>query len=412
VPPIQDKANAPAVPARITPSLRQYDGFIADVPLCAPADPIPVDLRTGPWIDTPEAALFWQGLQDRLYRYLGRMTATESNGYRVVVAISPGEEAEVTSAISQFAHSAGLQDIDVIRATDALMSRFIASPTGSRTAATATSAGPPLVAVAVALGDVAAEVTVYHLSPPGATDNAPIFRADRIDALFALLPYGSAHWERQLLQRVGEHLREPLPPNQEFLLQDAAREFGAALRRTVRYDTILDWNGPFCARMHSPLRLRTEDCLRDWPEARKLVEELPERIREAAHVAGVEDGVPDILLLGGVGARWPFAFQAVEQLLEGGTAQKLQIWSSNTAEEDVARGASWWPEMCAETLPVLQDDLSDLASAPKSTGPKRVMPAGKSAVRPRKSDPVVTSVTDATDATDAAVPPSLRQLDF
>src|SRR5215470_13248377 len=44
-------------------------------------------LIDGPWLDEPGASLFWRGLYQRLYSYLGRMSPTVQNGYNVAVAI-------------------------------------------------------------------------------------------------------------------------------------------------------------------------------------------------------------------------------------------------------------------------------------------------------------------------------------
>ena len=386
----------------VTPSQRQNDAFLMQAPLPTETRALTTnDLVPGPWTKEPEAGLFWSGLQDRLFRYLGRMAATEDNGYRVVVAISPGDKTDAPDVISRFAHRAGLQDIEVIRATDALVSRFIASPEGGR----ASAQTAPLSAVAVALGDVATDVSGYRLLPQSVSSEVPGLRAERIESGFASLPFGSAHWLLRLTDDFHQHLREPLPQGQELLLQDAAREFGAALGRAASDDTLVPWNGPFRDRMYSPLRLCVQDCLRDWPEVSGLVRDLPEQIREAAREAGSDDGIPDILLLGGAGARWPFAMDAVRQIAEADAAKKLLIWQSDTSDEDIARGASWWPEVASGTLPALRGDAPQASLDTAVVAEKPKVARRKTPLSPVQDVPVP-------EASGSFIPPSLRQLDF
>lgn len=394
-----------AVP--VTPSQRQNDGFLTQTPLSSETRALTfAHLLPGPWTTEPEASLFWSGLQDRLFRYLGRMAATEANGYRVVVAISPGNQPDAPAVISRLAHGVGLQDIEIIRATDALVCRFIASPEGVRASGQTT----PLSVVAIALGDVATDISGYHLVLQSITNDLLGLRAERIESGFASLPFGSSHWLLRLVDDVHQHLREPLPPGQELLLQDAAREFGAALGRATTDDTLVSWNGPFRDRMYSPLRLHVQDCLRDWPEANGLVRDLPERIREAARKAGSGDDVPDILLLGGAGARWPFVLEAVRQIAEQDTAKKLLIWQSATSDEDVARGASWWPEIGSGTLPALRGDAPQPALGAEAVAETPKAARRKTAPPVRVPEP--STVFEVQDIPDSSVPPSLRQLDF
>jgi len=56
-----------------------------------------------------------------------------------------------------------------------------------------------------------------------------------------------------------------------------------------------------------------------------------------------------MLLIGGVGAAWPFAKDVAMQLVA-----EAKIWQSPTPQEDGAWGAACWPEVAEEYVDILQ----------------------------------------------------------
>ncbi len=144
-------------------------------------------------------------------------------------------------------------------------------------------------------------------------------------------------------------------------LRDAATEFGARLGH-IPEDESVEWEGPLAERMFEPLRLSRKEC-REWPEVAALTRQLPDVLRDAAQAVGGSERL-DFVVVGGVGAMWPFAAEVA--------AKRARVWQSGFPLEDVARGAACWPEAGAPNLSMLPLDGSPSGvglplSAPESS---------------------------------------------
>jgi hypothetical protein len=82
-----------------------------------------------------------------------------------------------------------------------------------------------------------------------------------------------------------------------------------------------------------------------------LTTSVPIAVRDALREFAGPRG-PDYIVVGGVGATWPFATDAA--------AASGRLWTSGDPPADVSRGAAWWPdrslagrwEQASEDLPV------------------------------------------------------------
>jgi hypothetical protein len=282
-------------------------------------DAVQPDLAGGPWTDRPAVAL-WKGLYERLYHFLGRVRPKEEEGFRVVVAIQAEDQAAAAGGVERLAREAGFADVAVIPAATTVLCRWLAEQEPG-------AAGERVVAVA-AVGDTSAQVAGYRVAsdtgrPPRVVQAAPPT---------SLGGTGHAWWTATLLRHVRDRLAEPPSACDEPALREAALEFGARLGRSAG-DGPLAYTGPCHEQLASPLSFRPAECAA-WPEAAALTLWLPDALREATRaVAGKPR--PDLILVGGVGAAWPFAAEAAR--LVG------PVWPSDSPEEDVARGRPGGP---------------------------------------------------------------------
>ncbi|HLV78829.1 MAG TPA: hypothetical protein VKT32_01070, partial [Chthonomonadaceae bacterium] len=168
------------------------------------------------------------------------------------------------------------------------------------------------------------------------------------DSVARSLPFGQAHWTGRLLVHINDLFTEPIRPGYELALRDAALEFGARLRRAPSGRAV-GWTGPLRDKLYAPLQLTPEECYA-WPEAAPVMSGLPGLIRDSLSAVN-HAGRPDLILVGGIGAFWPFAAEAARS--------SGRVQQSESPEEDVARGAAWWPEVEA----VWSDALFSVASA-------------------------------------------------
>jgi hypothetical protein len=282
--------------------------------------------------------------------------------------------------------------VAAISTTDALLCRFLAE----RVARGAEQVGAwqeERVAAVVAIGDDAIRVAAFRITPEN--DRFPRLQAARGEP--SVLASGHSAWADSLLTQVRERIREADSPTHQAALQ-AAREaaigFGAALGRAGESGEI-EWKGPARGAMYAPLRLSRHSC-EAWDSVRAL-SALPEMIQSQSR--RLQKAAPDFIVLGGVGALWPFARAAVSELER---EMDCEIWQSDTPAEDVALGAAWWPEIGA---PCLAERPADPPAAPAAKAPRKPKkpvekPAAKTvAVEPR--EPLAASTSAASTSTSA-----------
>ncbi len=350
------------------------DGFRASIPhvvsaplsLSSPDEPVrwasraletkaatsvlrPTEASSGPWLELPGAVLFWRGLMRRLTAYIGRVKPLPSNGYDMVVAVQASELSRAPKEVSNLCHEAGFEAVTVVPSPHALLCRWmmeaVLMPWGE---------GAQTIA-SVCVGDDSISICAYRVTMRG-TQLPQITTTSRC---FSIDGCGGAWWTNRLLQEVANRWREMPDIGDEMALRDAASEFGARLNRAPDSEQI-EWEGPLAERMFEKLRLSRREC-REWPEVAPLMRQLPDILTGAAQAVSGRERL-DLVLIGGMGAMWPFAADAA-------TTQG-RIWQSGFPLEDVARGAACWTEVGEANAQMLPLDGSpagfELFSSPSS----------------------------------------------
>ncbi|RYX80671.1 hypothetical protein EON83_27560 [bacterium] len=283
----------------------------------------PTDSASGPWLEQPGAVLFWRGLMRRLTAYIGRVKPLPSNGYEILVAVPTENLTRTPEDVKSLCREAGFEVVTVVPAPHALLCRWMMEAmvmpwgNGSRTVAS------------VCVGDDSVSVCAYRVTMRG-TQLPQVTASSRC---FSISECGGAWWTTRLLQEVAERWRETPDIGGEMALRDAATEFGARLSRAAENEQV-EWEGPLAERMFEVLRLSRREC-QDWPEVAPLRRQLPDILRQAGQAVN-GNGRLDLVLIGGVGAMWPFASEIASTV--------GPIWQSGFPLEDVARGAACWPE--------------------------------------------------------------------
>lgn len=291
-------------------------------------------LADDPWLDELGAALFWQGLYRRLYAYLGYMQPTRLNGYHTVVSLPAAHYEPARKQITHFCREVGLRDTTVIPVTDAILCRWMTEQTQAET-------GESIVAVA-AIGDTSSTVRAYRFQYRGARYPG-ILSASQV---ISLAEIGQAWWIQKILTLVNERTEQQFSLEYELGLRDAAIELGTQLSR-ANPTQLVAWAGPLQKNLFTPLQLTRSQCSA-WPEVTRLTRILPDAIQDAVTQVA-NRATPYMLLIGGVGAVWPFAKDAATQLVA-----EAKIWQSPTPQEDGAWGAACWPEVAEEYAAILQ----------------------------------------------------------
>ncbi|HLJ53579.1 MAG TPA: hypothetical protein VKT77_00995 [Chthonomonadaceae bacterium] len=300
----------------------------------------------GPWLAEPDASRFWQGLYGRLYAFLGRIPPTSQRGYRLIAGLQALDGRAASDGVCRLAAQAGFGPPTCIAATDALLARHLSETRQG-------SAGESTITV-ISAGDTATTVCSYRMRRESLASGRIATRILARDTSPRHLPFGHAHWAGRLLVHITDLFTEPIQSGSELAMRDAALEFGSRLRRAPAGRSVT-WTGPHRDKLYAPLELTYSDCA-SWPETSHYLAMLPDMIRDSAAALGVRSR-PDLILVGGIGALWPFPVAAA--------ASVGQVLQSGSPEEDVARGAAWWPEI--ESL--WSDVPTLLADSPSSLAP-------------------------------------------
>lgn len=254
------------------------------------------------WLREPWSVEFLNGLRDRLFDYLGRVSPTPANGYRLWFTASsqPPDLASLCAA-------AGLSTVDMVSETDALVSRWLASrpQLDGRT-----------TVMALVCGESYTSCHAYRID-----DEHGFFRMD--DA-YQRRPVGISAWHDEFSGEVLSHCRHGVGPRDQLGLFDGLLEFASLLRAHADAGRV-DWSGPLAERMYAPLR-RTARGLRSSENVRSLAAVVGELVASAA---------ADLVLVGGLGAVWPFVAEAAGE----------SVWQSRQPALDLAAGAACWPSV-------------------------------------------------------------------
>lgn len=272
--------------------------------------------------DSADHGIFWRGIASRLFSYIGRMDAVRENGYGVTAAISRDLDAD---AVASHARDAGLRDFDVIMPTDALCCRWLAGAPDWLE--------PQSTIVAVACGDRSIEIEAFVVER---TSSRPLV-VDRSGGA-TIEQTGHAFWSKRLVAELRERLIEP-PPTALERNPDVCTAIGRAAERLTRERSSFDWNGGLGSRLFAPVRIEISACRR-WPETVLLDAAMRPGIDDELRKLSAENA--DLILVGGIGALWPFAFDSARAI--------GNVWISSDPTADLAVGAATWAE-AAQPIP-------------------------------------------------------------
>jgi len=261
------------------------------------------------WQPSQKSAFFWKCLAKRLETYCGGFAAAIN--YETRIAVQALADSPRLTEVAQMAQDVGLPNVQAVSATDALLARWLGEERPSEECHVA----------AVVVGDTATLLTLMRLRP---ADSGSV-RIHR--TLQTSLPYGAWSWATHLRYLVNQRMHESLPATWEIAWQDALQEFGLRLSEASETQEVL-WNGPGRDRSYAPFTLTPRQCS-EWETVRGFQSDL--RVALGSHPR------PNWVLLGGLGAEWPFARNVARTL-----ALCWQTTSPNTA---IAEGAALLPSL-------------------------------------------------------------------
>jgi hypothetical protein len=281
--------------------------------------------RTDPWSEP-----FLAGLHSRLTGFLGQVRPVHANGY--VVYLSSGPDTPDNAA--ELCAAAGLADTVLVAPGQALVCRWLAEQVPGDWKGTVT---------AVACGENWTTATPYEVDRVGArtTVNQAGHSASRA--------VGGEAWCSEVAADVLERCQEGVPATALLALVDGVLE----LASTLRSAETAEWAGPLTDQLFAPLTFTRRELA-----ARPGVEQVTATVREL--VQATSDG-PDLLVVGGTCAAWPFIPEALRDL--------GPLWQSREPEQDLAVGAAWWP--------VLQPCFAGVPAPPRppASTPEPSLPA-------------------------------------
>ncbi len=348
------------VPHAVTSGGSWGSSAMSDAPgtLYQPADP----LQDGPWLESPAAGLFWQGLYARLVSYLGRVKPTFANGYQTTIALQGGDWQATRNGVQSLCAQAGqskndpvgLREANFIPATEALLCRWLSAP------ATFSPVSDPdmnraemrrknseelpaeAVIVVVAVGDSSTLVGAYRVK----RDQAGAWHIAARPEVLQHLSTGLSAWQGHLLTEVCSRFNEERGLDSTLELRDSALDFAWQITQAGP-DRELTWCGVGEESMYAPLCLTHAECAR-WPETQPLQSTLTQALNRAVAALG-KTARPDRIFVGGVGALWPFAGEIANRI--------APTWSSSSPQTDIAFGAAAWREVSGDILHLTAVDL-------------------------------------------------------
>lgn len=271
-----------------------------------------------PWLCNPRSPDYLRGLQDRLFRYLGRTAPTHRHGYQVTLSVA----ASVTPISDPSNHvllqrctAAGLTDVTLTPPTESLVCRWLADP--------ATPVDWDTTVISVACGGTGTTVSTYRVVRTA--DDLSVTRGRDVLAL----QVGGLAGADRLARTVLDRCREGVPTAALLPLLDGVNEHLASLRSGPRTREVI-WQGPLATRMFSPLVCTAGD-IATWPE----YTDVHRQIQEAVSTLVPRRGAASLVLIGGTGAVGPFLADALSEFSE--------VWHSPDPEVAVAVGAARWP---------------------------------------------------------------------
>lgn len=246
---------------------------------------------------------FWRAVRARLSAFLGRVDPTARNGYSFCFAISPSAFEARQKDLARTLASSGWEQPLMASSPCALAATTLVSEHGR--------------VVAIVVGEHESSMQSFDVDA-GARRLSAAGSATIVDV-------GMRAWEGELLRTVTQRARH-VPPIDALLkieFSAAAMEFATGLSRAPRDQPVL-WQGPLAHAAFLELALSSDDCMQ-WPSVRQLDQAIAAFFKF--------EPSPDVVVVGGVGAAWPFAASAASRF--------GRIWPSGAPSEEVARGAAY-----------------------------------------------------------------------
>lgn len=304
---------------------------------------------------SPPNSDIWNHIYCHLYNFLGRIAPTPENNYQLVVAPQAENHSQVAKTIERVCLTAGFKSATIISTPVAILSRWVSEYAISEIR-------EKKIVVVVAVGDVSTTVGAYELYP-NTQKSSPAFYLTNTSSQIHIYNTGLAYWNAKLLSLVSTKLKNPVTPEYNLGMRDAALEFGRYLGKVDKHQ-LLNWNGPLKQKMYAPLDITRNQC-EVWSEVSNLTLRLPTAIEQALSAIGSKQ--PDLILVGGAGAIYPFAKDIAAKL--------GKVWQSPNPEQDIALGAACWPEVSSswnnllkqkETAPTQNQKLPEKREAPSN----------------------------------------------
>ena len=309
-----------------------------------------LNLESVPWLEMPSAQVFWGGLATRITSFLGRVEPLAKNGYQVVIAPQTPSFAQTKSAIEtllQRGSIRGLEGAVCVPAHRALLCRWMAE--------SQSRAESRMTVVAVVIGEAMVTASAYEVEfVPGSTP-----RVLRCGLSHSVTGTGSAWWERSVTEQIVERANASIPAARFLEARDAITAIATQLRQGGQ-ETSLPWQGPLAENLFQPFEINRR-MMRHGREVLTIALQLPQTVRGAWAALGSK---PDLLLLGGSGACWSFAGEA---LAASAGLDEIPTWLSSNPIEDLAKGAALWPVFSKVSRAVGWMDEDEATGAPIAT---------------------------------------------
>lgn len=319
-------------------------------------------LSEKPWLEGKAPCVFWENLGRRLSSFLGRVKPVPKNGYRVVIAPQAIDFAATTQSIQSMCHQdavSGLDEAIFVPTQRAVLCRWILEQPRGETRR--------LTVAVVCVGDTLTTVGAYDVELGDAVP-PQIVRCGMPH--FSLLA-GSAWWERAVARLVADRSNNTeLDARQTLGVGDAILELATRLRLS-NPDRAVPWQGPLANSLFWQIKVDRRRLV-TWPEVMELIVHLPSAVQNAVGALHSRSR-PDVIVVGGVGACWPFAADTLSSASE---FRETPVWQSSNPLEDVALGAALWPIVSLTSLidwtdvdvpkPIASDPPPQLSDPPSS----------------------------------------------
>lgn len=299
-----------------------------------------LQLEAEPWLTGPQPRMFWERMAARFTSFLGRVEPLAKNGYGVVIAPETSTFLSTSTLLTQMCCHGAVSALDgatCIPPQRAVLSRWLAE-INLRGSANV---------IAVTVGETIVAASAYAIE--FIQGKSP--HVVRCGPTSFVTGTGSAWWEQSVATRIVDLANADVHTTHTIEMRDSLLAIATRLRLSA-HDSSFEWQGPFSDRMFHPIEL-DRSWFRNLPEVQSFLIDLPRLVSDAWNGFGNR---PDAILLGGVGACWPFALEALE-----GTWQfhNVPVWQSTNPLEDVARGAALWPLFASWSHRTLWTDLQN-----------------------------------------------------